>query len=154
FLRLPPLAEYLDLVAFDQGEIDLRSQSWPVEGVDETLAVDGDVVHQPVFLRPFGQQHLEELGVPGRHDDMQIGDVVERVAAVVDLDIHVEGLGQACRLGNRGDAALDGDVGAQIVGRLLHDPGGEGIEAAGRVLGRHDRDIELLPQLDVIVDVG
>ena len=72
---------------------------------------------------------------------------------MVDLEVHVEGFGQVRGLDQRGDAALDRHVAAQEVGRLLGDPGRVGREAAGRVLGRQDRDVELLLQLHVVVDV-
>ena len=84
---------------------------------------------------------------------MQVGDVVERVAAVVHLVFQVERLGEMRGLDQGGDAALDRDVAAQEVGGALKNPGRVTVEPGLRVLGRHQRDVELLAQLDAVVDV-
>ena len=67
----------------------------------------------PYFCVAVRQQHLEILAVRDRHDHVQVGDVVERVAAVVHLEVHVEGLGEVGDLEQRGDAALHRHVAAQ-----------------------------------------
>ena len=84
---------------------------------------------------------------------MQVGDIVQRIATVVHLQIHPEGLGQVRDLDEGRDAALDRDVAAQEIGRPLGDPRDVGIEPADRVFGGEDWDIELLLQLDVVVNV-
>src|SRR5207253_4336430 len=102
-----------------------------------------DVLREPVFLRAVRQQHYEEFAVPDRHDHVQVGDVVERVAAVVHLVFQVERLGEMRGLDQGGDAALDRDVAAQEVGGALKNPGRVAVEPGLRVLGRHQRDVEL-----------
>ena len=52
-----------------------------------------------------------------------------------------------------GKAALIRDIAAQIVGGALGQPDRIGLQSAGGKLRRHDRDIQLLAQLDVVVDV-
>ena len=91
----------------------------PFGHMHHAVAADDDVLLQPVLLRAVGQQHLEELGVADRGDDMEVGDVVQRIAAVMDLVVHAEGLGEMRGLHQRGDAALHRDVAAQEVGGLL-----------------------------------
>jgi hypothetical protein len=102
---------------------------------------------------PPRQQHLEELAVLDGHRHVEVRDVVQRVAAVVDLEVHVEALGEMRGLDQRRDPTLDRDVPAQIVGGAGHEPGRIGREAARRVLGGEDRDVELLLELDVVVEV-
>jgi len=65
-----------------------------LRGYASTARIDLDVLHEAVLLRRRGQEHLEELAVLDGHDDMEIRKVVERVAAVVDLEVHVEALGE------------------------------------------------------------
>ena len=84
---------------------------------------------------------------------MQVGDVVQGIAAVMDLVVHAEGLGEVRGLHQCRDAALYCNVAAQKISRLQHDPGLVGIEAGDGILGGEDRDRELLLQLDVVVDV-
>ena len=146
-------AQYPDLLSLDQLKIDPGAEAGLGGCVHEAVAVDGDVLGEPVFLHRVRQQYFEELGVPGRHDDVQIGDVVQRVAAVVHFHVHTEGFGKMGRLDQGGDPTLDCNVAAQKVGRALHDPRRIGIEARDRELGREDWDIELLLELDVVVDV-
>ena len=81
------------------------------------------------------------------------GEVVERIAAVVHLVVHVEGFGEVSGLEHGGEAALDRNVAAQIVGCALGEPDRVGADVAGRILGGENRDVELLPQLHVSVDV-
>src|SRR5262249_31570097 len=78
-----------------------------------------------------------------RERDMQVGDVVERVAAVMNLEIHMEAIRQMRRLDAVGQAALDRDVAAQRVGRLHQDPRRVAVKSAETVFGRHHRDVEL-----------
>ncbi len=72
---------------------------------------------------------------------------------MVDLEVHVEALGEVRRLHEGRDPALDGHVAAQEVGRARHQPGRVGGEAARRVLGGQDRDREVLLELHVVVQV-
>ena len=65
---------------------------------------------------------------------------------MVDLIANAERLGEVRGLEQRGNAAPDRDVAAQAVGRLVQDPGRVVGEAARAVLGRHQREVELLAQ--------
>ena len=112
--------------------------------MDEAVGVGLDILDQTVFLRFRRQQHFEQFAVWDGHGHVQVGDVVQRVAAVVDFVVHLERLGQMRRLQDAGDAALHRHIAAQVVRRLGHQPGRVGVEAARRVLGRHDWDIQLL----------
>jgi hypothetical protein len=64
---------------------------------------------------------------------------------VVHLEIDAEGFGEVGGLDQGGDPALDCDVAAQKVGGAFEDPRDVGIDAADRVFGDKDRDVELLP---------
>ena len=121
--------------------------------MDEAVAIDGDILGEPVFLHRVRQQNFEELGVPDRHDHVQIGDVVQRVATVVHLQVHVEGFGEMRGLDQGRNPAFDRDIAAQEVGGAFENPRSITIEAADREFGGEDRNIELLLELDVIVDV-
>jgi hypothetical protein len=77
--------------------------------VDEAVGIHLDVLRRPYFCAPR-QQHLEELAVLDGHDHVEVRDVVQRVAAVVDLEVHVEALGEMRGLDQRRDPALDRDV--------------------------------------------
>ena len=112
-----------------------------------------DIVDQAVLLRAVGQQHLEEFRIADRHDHVQVGDVVERVAAVMNFVVHAERFGQMSGLHQRGDAAFHRHVAAQIVRRLQHDPRRIAVVPGDRILGRHHRNVQLLLELDVVVDV-
>src|SRR5215471_17661550 len=70
-------AQHPDLLAFDQVEIDLGAEAGFARRVDETVAVDGDVFGEAVFLHRVRQQHLEEFGIADRHDHVEIGDIVQ-----------------------------------------------------------------------------
>ena len=72
---------------------------------------------------------------------------------MVHLEIHVESFGEVGGLDQCGNAAFDRDVAAQKVGGTFEDPRDIGIEAADRVFRGEDRDVELLLELDVIVEV-
>ena len=104
-------------------------------------------------MRPVRQQHLPHRGVAQRHAQMQVGQVVQRIAGVVHLVAQPERLGEMRGLQHRRQPALVRNIAAQIVGRLLGQPDRIGIQTAGGKLRRHDRDIQLLAQLDVVVDV-
>src|SRR5215472_1794014 len=108
---------------------------------------------RPYFCIASGSSTSKKLSVPDRHDHMQIGDVVQRVAAMMHLVIHPKRLGEMGRLNQCCDPALDCDVAAKDVGRLVHDPRSVHVEPADRELSCHDRNIELLLELDVTVDV-
>ncbi len=47
-------AQHTDLLPFDQGEIDLGAEAGGGRGVDEAVAVDGDVLGETVFLHRVG----------------------------------------------------------------------------------------------------
>ena len=72
---------------------------------------------------------------------------------MVHLVLQAECLGEVRGLDQRGDAALHGHVAAQEIGGTLENPRRIALEPRERVLGRHDGNVELLAQLDVIVDV-
>src|SRR5262245_18329959 len=88
--RAPCSGDDGDLLALDQLEIDGGTQARPTGHVDQPVAADHDILLQAVLLRRIGQQDLEELGVPERGDDVQVGYVVQRVAAMMDLVVHAE----------------------------------------------------------------
>ena len=96
-----------------------------------------------------GQQDLEEGGVADGGDDVEVGDVVQRVAAVVDLVVQVKRLRKVRGLHEGGDAALHRHVATQVVRGLVREPRRVGGETAGRVLGGEDGDREMLLELDV-----
>ncbi len=70
-------AQHPDFFALDQLEIDLGAEARSGRRMDKAVAIDRDILRQSVFLHRVGQQHLEELGVADRHDDMQIGEIVQ-----------------------------------------------------------------------------
>src|SRR5271166_1250380 len=72
-------AQHPDLLALDQVEIDVGAETGFGRGVDEAVAVDGDVFGEAVFLHCVRQQDLEEFGVADRHDDMEVGDIVSEL---------------------------------------------------------------------------
>src|SRR5438477_5494739 len=148
----PPLetlsGEDRRLSAGDQVKVYGGSEPRTLEGVDHPLGVHLDVLGQAVLLRPAREQHLEHLAVLDGHDDVQVRHVVERVAAVVDLEAHVERFGEVRGLHERRDAALHGRIAAQIIRGARHDPRRQRREATRRVLGGEDRDRELLLELD------
>ncbi len=119
----------------------------------QALTVDLDVVTDAELLCRSRQHHLEELAIPNRHGDVQIGDVVQRVGAVVDLEIQMERFGQMSSLDERGDTALDSYVAAQEVGRAVDQPRHVCVHAGRRVFGGHDRDAQHLTQSHVVVQV-
>jgi len=47
-------AQHTHLLSFDQGEIDLGAEAGGGRGVDEAVAVDGDVFSEAVFLHRVG----------------------------------------------------------------------------------------------------
>ena len=117
--------------------------------MDETARIHLDVLREAVLLRAGRQQDLEELAVADGHDHVQVRDVIQRVAAVVDFVVHVERFGEVRRFHERRDPALHGHVAAQVIGGLVHEPRRVRRESAGRVLRREDRDREVLLELDV-----
>ena len=121
--------------------------------MDKTVLVGVDVLHQSVLLRLRRQQHLEVLAVLHRQDGVEVRHVIERVPAVVHLVVHVEALGQVRRLDQGRDPALHRHVAAQVVGGIGDQPRGVRRETARRVLGRHDRDVQVLAELHVVVQV-
>ena len=62
---------------------------------------------------------------------------------MVHLEIHAEGFGEVGGLDQCRDAAFHRDVAA--LGGAFADPRDVGIDAADRVFGDKDRDVELLP---------
>src|SRR5919106_1266832 len=64
----------------------------------DELGVDLDVAHEPVFLGMIRLNDLEHLAVADRHQRVEVRDVVQRVAAMVDLVAHAERLGEVRRL--------------------------------------------------------
>src|SRR5882762_2017519 len=148
-----PSRQYSDLFPLDEAEVDRRAETRPVHGVDESLTIDVDILGEPVLLGARRQQDLEELAVPDGHRHVEVRHVVERVATVVDLEVHVKGLGQVRRLHEGREATLDGDVAAKEVGRLVDEPRRKGGETARRVLGGQDGDGQMLLELDVAQEV-
>src|SRR4026207_939751 len=65
------------LLPLDQREVDRGGAPRAVHRVHVAALVDLDVLREAVLLRPRGQQHLEELAVLDRHDDVEVGDVVQ-----------------------------------------------------------------------------
>src|SRR5690606_37260941 len=121
-------------IAADQVEVDVDAESGPVRRPHHAFGVDDNVVDQSVFLDIVGQDDLEEFRVRYPAHDVQIGDIVQGIAAMVDLEIHAESLGEVRGLHTCRDAAFDGDVAAQIVGRLVQYPWCIGVKTAGRKL--------------------
>src|SRR5205807_7210132 len=76
------LAQHRRLLALDQRKIDRRAEARAGGRVHQAACVDSDVLLEPVLLRAVGQQHLEEFAVLDRHDHVQVGEIVERIAAV------------------------------------------------------------------------
>src|SRR5712691_5446360 len=75
------LRENGDFLPLDQPEVDRGAEAGAVHRVHEPAPIDLDVFHEAVLLRRGGQEHLEELAVPDRHDHVQVRHVVQRVAA-------------------------------------------------------------------------
>ena len=123
-------------------------------GVDDGEA--GQAVAQMlegVIARPVERQHLEPIAVVDRHRNVEVGDVVHGVVAIVDLAGEVERLGKVGDLHQARDSSFDDDVAAQVVGRLAHDPVGKRRQSARRHLGRHQRNPQVLFEPTVAVDV-
>ena len=99
-------------------------------GVDDREA--GQAVAQMlerVIARPVEREHLEPIAVVDRHRDVEVGDVVHRVVAIVDLAREVERLPEVGDLHQPGDPSFDHDIAAHVVGRLAHDPVGQRLQA-------------------------
>src|SRR5260370_4201505 len=87
-----PSAQDGDLLPLDEAAVDDGAEPGALEGMDEALLVDLDVLGEAVLLGPRGQQHLEGLAGLDGHGHGEVGHVVERVAAWVDLHAPVTGL--------------------------------------------------------------
>lgn len=57
------------------------------------LRINDDILDQAKPVRLIGQQHFEVLAVANGYCKVQGRDVIERVAAVVNLIVHAERLG-------------------------------------------------------------
>src|SRR6266571_8691837 len=68
-------AQHPEFGALYQLKIDGGAETGAARSMNKPLAVDRDLLGEPVFLHRIGQQHLEQLGVPDRHDDVQVGDI-------------------------------------------------------------------------------
>ena len=79
-----------ELVAQDQVEIDLDTEPGAGRSVDQSLRIDADVRDESVAMRWFRQQDLEEFAIANRRGDVQAGDVVERIPAMMNLVLQVE----------------------------------------------------------------
>ena len=143
----------LQCLALHQIPIDLGTQTWTGRRLHHAAGIHFDVVHQSVLERTAARKDFVVVAVRDRHRDVQVGDVVERVTAVVDFALHLEALGHVRDANHRCDTTANGDVAAQHVRRTLIDPLGHAVEAARRELGIDHRDVELLLQLLVVVDV-
>ena len=148
-----PLLNDLQCLALHQIQIDLGTQTWTGRRLHHAAGIHFDVVHQSVLERTAARKDFVVVAVRDRHRDVQVGDVVERVTAVVDFALHLEALGHVRDANHRCDTTANGDVAAQHVRRTLIDPLGHAVEAARRELGIDHRDVELLLQLLVVVDV-
>src|SRR5262249_32726948 len=108
----PCSAEMSDPLALDQIEVDLRADARRFRAAREPVLADRDVAGEPILMRAVRQQYLEIRGVANGTGEVQLRVIVERVAAVVLLVIHVEGFGEMRSLEHGGEAALDRDVAA------------------------------------------
>jgi len=145
-LRLAPFP-------FNQIPVNFIPQAGFLRRIDEALVVHLNVFHQPKFIGPTGWKHLIIIAVVHRHGDMQVGDIIERVPAVMDFALHAEGLGQVGNFHQWGDAAGHSHIAAQDIRGHLLDPLRHAIEAAGGIFGRQDRNIQFISELDVVINV-
>ena len=67
---------------------------------------------------------------------MQIRDIAQRIAAVVNLALHAKALGHVGDLNQRRDAPGDHDIAAQHIGGALGYPWRHAVESARDVLQR------------------
>src|SRR5262249_55410505 len=75
--NLAPSAQHPDLLSLNEFEIDMGAEAGLGRGVDEAVAIDGDVFGKTIFLHCVRQQLLEKFGVRERNDHMQVGVVVQ-----------------------------------------------------------------------------
>ena len=127
----PGLRQSCDLFRPDQFVVDLDAEPRRHRRSRKALPIDPDILDESVLMGSRWQEHLEELAVPNPHDHVQISDIVDRVSAVMNLQVHTEALGQVGCLDERRDAALHRDVAAQVIGGLQENPLGVGAEAPG-----------------------
>ena len=151
--RVEALLDDLHRFALDQLPVDVIPQTWLFRSIDQALIVHLNVLYQRKFIRPTGRKHLIVITVRHGHRDMQVGDVVERVAAVVDLALHVKCLGQMGNFHQRGDATSHGHIATQDIAGHLLDPLGHAIETAGRIFSGHDGDVQFISELNVAIQV-
>src|ERR1700753_810929 len=98
-------------------------------------------------------EDLEPSAVGYRHDQVQRGEVVQRVIGGEHVTAEMERLSQMGDLEHPGDAALEDDVAAEEIRGPLDDPGRQRGQAPASDLGRHDWDAQLLLEADVAVPV-
>ena len=84
---------------------------------------------------------------------MQVRHIVERIAAVMYLELHIVRLRQMRYLDERRYAARHRHIPAQDVGGVALNPVRHAVQPARRVLGGHYRYIHLGAQLDIAIDV-
>src|SRR5262245_60292832 len=82
--RVLPSRELRQLFPLDEVEIDLGADAGRLRAARHAVAADLDVVEQAVLVRAVRQQHLEIGRIADRAGEVQLGEIVERVAAVMD----------------------------------------------------------------------
>src|SRR5436305_2550528 len=76
-------AQVCELLALDELEVDPRADAGRFGTAGKPILADLDVLDQPVLMRAVRQQHLEIRGVADRAGEVQLRQVVERIAAVM-----------------------------------------------------------------------
>src|SRR5215472_17937821 len=146
-------AQLCDLLALDEIEVDLGTDTRLSRAMGKAVFVDRNVVQEPVLVRAVRQEDFEVGRVADGASEVKLRHVVERVAAVMYLVVHVKSFCEVRGLEHGGQPAFDGNVTAQRVGRTLGEPDGVGADVTGGIFGGENRDVELLLEFHIGVDI-
>src|ERR1700722_20673554 len=141
------LTQYRLGIALDELEVDLHAETRSHRRMHQSFAINLYVRDKAILIGRIREKHFEVFAVSDCHGDVQAGHIVERVAAVMDLEIHAESFGDMRRLHTGRDAAFETHVTAQEIGRLTQQPRRVLIEATERQFRSHQWDSQLLTKL-------
>ena len=116
--RVAGLLDDLYRFALDQFPVNLIPQARLFWSIDQALIVHLDVLYESKFIGATGGKYLIVIAVVHGHNDMQVGDIIQRIPTVVDFALHAERLGQMGNLYQRSDATSHGHIATQDIGGL------------------------------------
>ena len=81
------------MFSLHQIPIDLVAQARFCWRMDVTIHIL-NILYQAKFVGTRAGKEFKEFTILHRHSDVQIGHVIERIAAVMNFSLHVEAFGQ------------------------------------------------------------